>query len=127
MRLGLTGEDAIQVEIVQWARKEELRRKELSLLYHIPNGGARSRSQGMKFKALGVRPGVPDLYLPVARGGYFGLWLEVKDGDKGVVSDVQKLWHARLKEEGHCVGVIRTVKEGIDALTAYLNLKPTKI
>lgn len=127
MNLGLAGEDKIQSEIVQWARKEELTQKELCLLFHIPNGGRRSRMDGMKFKALGVRPGCPDLALPVARGQYHGLWLEVKDGDKGVVSEVQKLWQKRLQEEGHCVGVVRSAEEGIKALTWYLDQPPTKV
>lgn len=124
MNLNLSGEDLIQAEIVQWARKEELTRKEFQLLFHVPNGGARSQQAGMKFKALGVRPGCPDLALPVARGGFHGLWLEVKDGEKGIVSDVQEMWQKRLREEGHCVGVIRSVDEGINALTCYLNLPP---
>ena len=31
--------------------------------FHVPNGGYRSRSEGAKFKAMGVRAGVPDLIL----------------------------------------------------------------
>lgn len=127
MNLGLKGEDAIQAEIIQWARKEELTRKELSLLFHPPNGGARNPVVGMKFKALGVRRGVPDLCLDVARGGFFGLRLEIKDGDKGRLSEDQKLWHAALQQQGYCVGVIRNAEEGKNALLAYLQLPKTRV
>lgn len=44
------------------------------LLIHIPNGGSRrNKFEGYRLKRQGVRPGVSDLLLPVARGGHFGL------------------------------------------------------
>ena len=52
-------------------------------LFHVPNGGRRSKGEAVRFKAQGVRPGVLDYFLPVARGGHHGLAIELKrhDGD----------------------------------------------
>lgn len=122
MNLGLKGEDFVHSEIVQWARKEELRHRELCLLYHIPNGGSRHKAEAMRLKALGVRAGCPDLHLAVGRHNYMGLWLEIKDGTKGKLSEVQKIWHQNLQEENHFVAVIRTPEEGIETIKWYLNL-----
>ena len=34
-----------------------------NLLFHVPNGGSRSKREGARFKAMGVIPGVSDLIL----------------------------------------------------------------
>ena len=38
------------------------------LWYHPPNGGGRSKAEGGVLKAMGVRPGVPDLALVLPEG-----------------------------------------------------------
>jgi hypothetical protein len=42
-------------------------------LYAVPNGGFRHKAVAGKMKAQGVRAGVLDFNLDVARGGYHGL------------------------------------------------------
>lgn len=37
----------------------------IRLMMHIPNGGYRKPSEAARFRALGVRAGVPDILLPV--------------------------------------------------------------
>src|SRR5574343_479576 len=55
---------------------------ELKWLHHIPNGGSRGndvRSQqirGAQLKAQGVKSGVSDVFLPVKRGQFSGLYIE---------------------------------------------------
>lgn len=61
----------------------------IRLMMHIPNGGYRKPSEAARFRALGVRAGVPDIFLPVARGGYHGLWIELKRRRGGRVSGEQ--------------------------------------
>ncbi len=123
--LKLTGEDKIQAEIVQWAYKESKNNPDLWLLAHCPNGGWRGYAAGMRFKSLGVKAGIPDLMLLVAKGGFIGFWLEVKTAT-GKVADNQKEWHRRLQAAGHCVGVVRTAEEGINAIKWYLEQPKTK-
>lgn len=71
-------EHAEQVELIKWARFNSNRLPGLELLFAIPNGGLRSKAVAGKLKAEGVLAGVPDLFLPVAKGGFHGLFIEMK-------------------------------------------------
>lgn len=90
------------------------------MLYAIPNGGGRTKAEGGRLKAEGVRPGVPDLHLPVARGGYHGLYIELKRRTKGRVSKDQREWMGRLEVQGYCCRVCRGSDEAVAAIEEYL-------
>ena len=62
-------ESAEQQTLFQWARMQSGKYPELELLYHVPNEGKRSHKTGARMKAEGLKSGVPDICLPVARGG----------------------------------------------------------
>lgn len=64
--------------LFRWAAFQSGRFPELALLYHVPNGGSRKKAEAGRFRAEGVKAGVPDLCLPVARGGFHGLYIELK-------------------------------------------------
>lgn len=74
-------------------------------IYAIPNGGKRNRVEAAIMKAEGVKPGMPDTHLPVARGGAIGLYIELKCGDNRP-SPEQKERLAELHAEGHAVAVV---------------------
>ena len=61
------------------------------ICYAIPNAGKRSPSAAAWYRAEGMRKGVPDLCVPMARGGYHSLYIEMKrsDGTANDVSDEQ--------------------------------------
>ena len=67
-----------QEALFRWAGFAAGTMPELNLLYHIPNGGSRNKAEAANLKRQGVRAGVPDLFLPVARGGYHGPYIELK-------------------------------------------------
>lgn len=76
-------------------RLHEPQHPELRWLFHVPNGGARSKAAAGKLKAAGVRPGVPDYLLPVAGRGvnkWRGLAIELKRIKGGRTSDEQTDW-----------------------------------
>ena len=79
----------------------------LRLLFAVPNGGHRHKATAGKLKAEGVRKGVPDMCLPVAYGGFHGLYIELK-AQGGRASDEQREWIAALQAQGYraevCVG-----------------------
>lgn len=71
-------ESVEQKLVVEWARRAECTWPEIALLHHIPNGGQRDKAVAAKLKTEGVKAGVPDLCLPVPRGKYHGLYIEMK-------------------------------------------------
>ncbi len=72
----------------------------LQRIYHTPMGGLRQQRTGAILKAQGARKGVPDYCLPLARGGYHGLYIELKAGD-GVLDKEQSLELERLQADGY--------------------------
>lgn len=48
---------------MRWADFALTQYPELELLYHIPNEGKRSKVTGGRLKALGLKSGVPDLFV----------------------------------------------------------------
>ena len=96
--VGDGSEHSEQSAIIDWAKKMAYTYPELSLLFAIPNGaslsahtdrrGRRFSPQASKLKAEGLRAGVPDLCLPVARQGFHGMFIELKVG-KGKPSPEQ--------------------------------------
>lgn len=101
-----------------------------ALLYSIPNGGARSGATAARMKATGAKKGFPDIALPVARGGFHGLFIELKrpiseSKRKGVVADVQTKWLADLKAQSYCVVIAYGWLEAVYVINGYLSWPKT--
>lgn len=74
----------------------------LALLHAIPNGGQRHKAVAGKMKAEGVKRGVPDVCLPVPRGPWHGLYIEMKKaGELKSTSDDQRFWIRNLRLLGY--------------------------
>jgi hypothetical protein len=71
-------------------------------MHAIPNVGYRHPAVAAKLKAEGVKPGVPDVYWPVARGGFIGLAIEFKHANASP-SKEQRERITLLQKEGWCV------------------------
>jgi len=89
-------------------------------MFHIPNGGSRHKVEARKLKEQGVKAGVPDVCLPVARGGYHGLYVELKRIKGGKVSSDQQDWIKALAAEGYMAVVCRGWNEAAEAILKYL-------
>jgi len=109
-----------QQTLVAWAKRHEEEWPELRLLYHIPNEGKRSRRTGARLKAEGLKSGVPDICLPVARGGHHGLYIELKRRKDSKVTKEQLEWIADLVAQGYVAAVCRGCDEAISLITRYL-------
>lgn len=92
---------------------------ELEWLYAVPNGGKRDRAEAAHLKRQGVKPGVPDLCLPVPRGEFHGLYIEMKVG-RNKPTENQLAWILGLKRNGYAVMVCYGAKEAQDAIRRYL-------
>jgi hypothetical protein len=100
-----------------------------ALIYHVPNGGHRHKLVAIKLKGQGVKAGVPDLVLPMARGGYFGLYLEFKATapNDAAVSASQHAWIRRLNDQGYLAIVCRGHFDAMEQIRAYLRLPQTMV
>jgi hypothetical protein len=116
-------EHEIQVALFAWVDSEDTMRAhpELGLFHAIPNGGHRAPAVAAKLKAEGVRSGPLDTHLPIARGGYHSLWIELKKPG-GSLSPSQRDWLAGLTRHGNKVEIHTTWEGARDELLAYLAL-----
>ena len=114
-------EETLQRNLLEWWLRAHngLGVRDHRLLFHIPNAAA-SALQRQILAGLGVRPGVPDMFLAVPVHGRPGLWLELKAGKKGVISPEQRDYHALLRAVGYLVVVPRTLDEAIRGVEGYL-------
>ena len=113
-------EEQEQAAIFEWVRIMQNQYPELSLLHHIPNGGYRAPATAAKLKAQGVKAGVPDLCLPVARGGWHGLYIELKRRQGGKLSPNQTDWLAELEYQGYRAVVAHGAEAACDIILRYL-------
>lgn len=110
-----------QKALFQWAELAKGRYPELALMYHIPNGGTRNSIEAHNLKLQGVKAGVPDICLPVARGQYHGLYIELKRIKGGVVSEAQRGWINALNRVGYCAVVCKGWEDARQKIENYLN------
>ena len=108
-----------QVALFQWAGISERAYPELALLHAVPNGGSRHPAEAKNLKAAGVKPGVPDICLPVARGKHHGLYIELKS-QKGRPSEFQEEWISRLNQQGYMAVCCHGFEEARSAIMSYL-------
>ena len=111
-----------QEALFRWAAFARGKYPELDLLYHIPNGGSRNRLEAANLKRQGVKAGVPDLCLPVARGKYHGLYIEMKYG-KNKTSENQNIWLKALAAQDYAAAVCYGWQEAQELITKYLELR----
>lgn len=118
--MNIPTEDEEQAMLFRWAELAKGTAPELGLLYAIPNGGKRPLSVAVRMKKTGTKAGVPDMFLPVARGGCHGLYIELKRQKGGRVSPEQTQWMDKLKHQGYrcavCYGWLQARNEIIDYL-----------
>ena len=110
-----------QVALFHWAAFHIGRYPELALLFAVPNGGKRDPATAVRLQREGVKPGVPDLCLPVARQGWHGLFIELKWG-KNKTTDKQNEWLERLAEQGYLAVVCYGWNEAVDVIKDYLDM-----
>lgn len=115
-----------QCEVMEWARRKVWDKScpELDLLFAIPNGGHRNKLTGARLKAEGVKAGVSDLFLSVARWGLHGLYIEMKQESKGKLSPAQQTWRDLVQEQGYGFVCCHGAAEAIEALSVYLGIEP---
>lgn len=125
-------EHSIQEALFQWADSVRYSIPEAALMFAIPNGGMRPKKsifkrgkivtfspEAKKLKAEGVKKGVPDIFLPVARHGFNGLFIEMKRPGETPTAE-QEFWHKVLRDQGYAVVVYDSLEDAICNISGYL-------
>ena len=115
-----------QAAVFTWAGHAMRQWPELRLLFAVPNGGYRLPREASMLVAQGVRSGVPDMLLAVARGGFMALAIEMKTKGKKP-TDLQQAWLTALAEQGWKTEVCYSATEAIEVLRAYMQAAPTRL
>lgn len=110
-----------QKALIKWARASTGTHPELAFLYAIPNGGRRNAREAKTLKDEGVLRGVSDMFLPVRRGEFNGLYIELKRRDGGVVSREQKDFINFVTTQGFRAEVCRGFIPAKELILNYFN------
>lgn len=108
-------EDGEQRQLIQWCRTDP----RLQFLFHIPNENSAGIKWGIRNRELGVKSGVPDLFLPIPAGQYHGLFIEMKT-KHGKASSNQEKWLAALNGFGYLAVICHGWEEARDCILNYL-------
>ena len=114
-----TTESQEQIALFQWSAIMEFKYPELKLMHSIPNGSYKSPAAAAKFKLEGLKSGVSDIFLPVARNTYHGLYIELKVKG-GKLSDNQQWWISETTKQGYLSVVCWTWEAAKDVIEKYL-------
>jgi len=112
-------EDKHQEACFKWFHTQRNKYPGLCLAFHPANGGKRNAREAVRLKRQGVKAGVSDIIIPVAKGKYHGLMIELKPPKayKSSVSKTQKAFIAAANDQGYlalvCYG-FDEVKEVIE-------------
>ena len=103
-------------------------------MFAIPNGSYKSTTAQRKFKAEGLKAGVPDLFIPEPNKCYHGLFIEMKKRPKTLasgkmsyagikVSKQQEEWIDRLKAKGYQAVVCCGADDAIKKIEDYMGAR----
>lgn len=109
-------EDDLQQSCIKWFKLQYA--KYAGRISHAPNGGFRNVREAAKFKAMGVLPGYPDLFLSVPVHEYHGAYFEIKCG-KNELSKNQEAFIKEHEKDYSC-HICYTLDEFIRAVNNYL-------
>ena len=115
-------EHALQCACVHWFRLQYP--EYATLLFAVPNGGARNAITGARLKDEGVTAGVADLILllPHREHGvdvWHGLAIEMKT-PTGRQSPEQRAWQAAIEAQGYKYAIARDVLGFVKIIQEYL-------
>lgn len=122
-KIDLSREDGHQYAFILWTQQASVRAKwpELALFYHVENERQCSPQQAARRKRMGVKRGVPDLVLPVQRGRYAGLYIEMKT-PTGRTTTEQEWWVANLNAGGYFAAVCHGWEDAAKVTEWYMEL-----
>jgi VRR-NUC domain-containing protein len=121
MKIPVPTEAAEQRSFIKWCRVQlDVRYPGIKLIFAVPNGAwMKSPRQAVSQKRGGLLPGIPDLFLPVPRGTYHGLFIEMKRIKGAKPSPLQLDTIAALAMQGYWCVVAYGAREAIGLIERY--------
>ena len=110
-------EEKHQAALVSWFRAKFPKYEKL--LFIIANGENIGAQRMHRLKQLGLVPGIPDLFLSIAREGYNGFYIEMKK-PTGHLQQNQVDVHKELKKQKYKVETCYGWDEARNELERYL-------
>mgnify|MGYP003428651309 FL=1 len=107
-----------QAKVIAWARANENNYPYLWMLHSSLNGVKMTKAQAGRAIAQGMLSGVPDLFLPVPKNGYHGLFIEMKYGSNKVTESQEKFLQ-NAANVGYAVSVCYSANEAIKRIEDY--------
>lgn len=89
------------------------------LLFHPANGGLMPKGTAGKLKGMGLRQGVPDLFLACPMDGKHGLFVELKSST-GRLRGKQVWWLYHLRKKGYGAICCRGFEDARDRVLEYV-------
>ena len=118
LKSGQIPEASIHKTVMDWVRLHDSLR---GLVIHIPNEGHRSKRYGALLRDMGMRAGVSDLFIAMARHTFFGAWIELKSAS-GKVSTEQARFHLDMAQQGYFTMTCWGVDEAIKTIAWYTGI-----
>lgn len=112
-------ETQIQIQCINWFRQQYRAIYDAGCLIHIANERQCSMRRGKELKDMGVRKGIPDLCLFMARKGFHGLFIEMKAPHEYPRPEQRQIM-AMLEREGYKCVVCRSLEEFRTIINDYL-------
>lgn len=111
-----------QSNIFKWANAMATYYPELMLLNASLNGiRTEPRTKRMMY-SQGMKKGYPDMFLPVARHGMHGLFIELKRDGKCKPTPEQVDWIKKLLEQGYEACVCFGEQDAMETIKSYLGI-----
>lgn len=120
-RQSLRSESTEQIAFFQrvdWTLARDLSR----MVWAVPNGGKRDPKTAARLKAEGVKAGVLDITVAIARPGWHGLFIEMKRAEGGRASEAQCAYLAGLRAGGYRAEVCEGAEAAWNVLCDYLGV-----
>ncbi len=109
-----------QAKVIAWARANERNYPYLWMLHSSLNGVKMTKAQAVRAIAQGMKKGVADLFLPVKKGVYSGLYIEMRS-EKGRTSIDQSKFLTAVSENDYLAHICYSAVEAIDKIKGYYN------
>lgn len=110
-------EIVIQIAVRQWF--DETYPEFSPLFFHFANERKCSPQTGMLLKRCGVKRGVSDVFITCPRGGFSGLWLELKTG-RGKLSTYQRNFSDMMIKQGFAASCAHSLDAAKLIINDYL-------